>query len=113
MRSKIIKGIVLLGISFSYSVFADEKGGHFFIEPDVGYGLSGSLKSAGTSVSSFSGLSVGGRAGIKIAKVIMIGPSIKYLPSLSYKAEGSTTNASPNPTLMTIGGFIGIAPKSF
>ncbi len=109
MRSNLFWVTVLMAVASISSAFAEDKMGRVFIEPDVGYALAGSMGSSGAPADSFKGLSVGGRAGVRLGSVFMIGPSFKYLPSISYTPNGATTALSTNPKAMTLGGFAGLS----
>ncbi len=115
MKVKKMTWSFFLGLSFlSVVAQAGEKKGIFFIEPDVGYALKGTLKAAGAvGDDTLSGLSVGARAGVRLGRVFVIGPSVKYLPSVTYTPYGTGIATSPKPTLMTAGGFIGLWSQTF
>jgi hypothetical protein len=99
-----VASVMFMNMCTVASAFADEKMGRFFLEPEVGYALAGAL---GSPADSFSGFDVGGRLGVNLGK-LMIGGSVKYLPSVSYISNGTTTALSPSPTLLNYGAFLGL-----
>src|SRR5690606_18675422 len=91
MQNYIKIMFLILSVMTTSLVHAEEKKGRFFIEPEVGYGFSGSLNVVdSTAQDTFSGVNVGGRLGANLGKFLMIGGSMKYLPSMSYVPNGST-----------------------
>lgn len=113
MRTASIVTVVTLSLMAISSAYADERmGGRFFLEPEVGYGLAGSLKTSGSLADSYSGVDVGGRLGVNLGRVFMLGGSFEYMPSITYTPNGGTA-LTTKPNLMEGGAFAGFEFSRF